>query len=103
MKAGLSLGAGPIKTFRKVYFPQTLPGIGAGVLLVFIISLGFYITAALVGGPAAQMLSYFIAFHANSTVNWGLASALSVVLMLVVVVFFSLYQKIGSASKVRMG
>ena len=103
MKAGLSLGAGPIKTFSKVYFPQTLPGIGAGVLLVFIISLGFYITPALVGGPADQMLSYFIAFHANSTVNWGLASALSVVLMLVVVVFFGLYQRIGSASKVRMG
>ena len=103
MKAGLSLGANPVKTFMKVYLPQTLPGVGAGVLLVFIISLGFYITPALVGGPGDQMLSYFIAFHANSTVNWGLASALSVVLMLVVLVFFGLYQRVVGVGNIRMG
>ncbi len=103
MKAGLSLGAGPVKAFLKVYLPQTLPGIGAGVLLVFILSLGYYITPALVGGPGDQMLSYFIAFHANSTVNWGLASALSVVLMGCVLVFFGLYQRLGGVGNIRMG
>ena len=103
MKAGLSLGASPVKAFLKVYLPQTLPGIGAGVLLVFILSLGYYITPALVGGPGDQMLSYFIAFHANSTVNWGLASALSVVLMGCVLVFFGLYQRLGGVGNIRMG
>jgi len=103
MKAGLSLGASPVKAFLKVYLPQTLPGIGAGVLLVFILSLGYYITPALVGGPGDQMLSYFIAFHANSTVNWGLASALSVVLMACVLVFFGLYQRLGGVGNIRMG
>ncbi len=66
-----SLGAHPLRAFLRVYLPQTIPGVGARVLLVFILSLGYYITPALVGGPRDQMLSYFIAFHANTTVNWG--------------------------------
>ena len=103
MKAALSLGANPVRAFVRVYLPQTMPGIGAGVLLVFIISLGYYITPALVGGPADQMLSYFIAFHANSTVNWGLASALSVVLMVCVLVFFGFYQRLVGVGNIRMG
>ena len=102
MKAALSLGANPVRAFVRVYLPQCIPGIGAGVLLVFILSLGFYITPALVGGPADQMLSYFIQFHANSTVNWGLASALSVLLMSVVIVFIILYQRTIGMGSVRI-
>ena len=103
MKAALSLGADPVRSFVKVYLPQTMPGIGAGVLLVFILSLGYYITPALVGGPGDQMLSYFIAFHANSTVNWGLASALACLLMACVLVFFSMYQRTVGIGTIRMG
>lgn len=103
MKAALSLGANPVRAFVRVYLPQCMPGIGAGVLLVFILSLGYYITPALVGGPTDQMLSYFIQFHANSTVNWGLASALSVVLMACVMVFFGAYQRSIGITNIRMG
>ena len=103
MRAAASLGATPIRAFLKVYFPQSVPGVGAGVLLVFILSLGYYITPALVGGPKDQMLSYFIAFHANTTVNWGMASALSVMLMAVVVVFFVMYQRLVGVGNVKVG
>ena len=103
MRAAASLGANPLRAFLKVYFPQTIPGVGAGVLLVFILSLGYYITPALVGGPRDQMLSYFIAFHANNTVNWGLAAALSLVLMVCVVVFFATYQRLVGVGNVKMG
>ena len=103
MRAAASLGANPLRAFLKVYFPQTIPGVGAGVLLVFILSLGYYITPALVGGPRDQMLSYFIAFHANNTVNWGLAAALSLVLMVCVVVFFAMYQRLVGVGNVKMG
>jgi len=102
LKAAASLGARPIRSFLKVYLPQTIPGAGAGVLLVFILSLGYYITPALVGGPTDQMLSYFIYFHANNTVNWGLAAALSVVLMVCVLVFFSIYQRLVGVGNMRM-
>ena len=103
MRAAASLGANPLRAFVKVYFPQTIPGVGAGVLLVFILSLGYYITPALVGGPRDQMLSYFIAFHANTTVNWGMAAALSLLLMCCVVVFFAMYQRLVGVGNVKIG
>jgi len=75
---------------------------GAGVLLVFIISLGYYITPALVGGPKDQMLSFFIALNTNVTVNWGLAAALSVVLLAVVMVFFTLYNRLVGIDNLKL-
>ena len=81
MRAAASLGAPPLTAFLRVYLPQTLPGIGAGCLLVFILALGYYITPALVGGAADQMISYFIALYTTETVNWGMASALGAMLL----------------------
>ncbi len=81
LRAALSLGATPMRTFWFVYAPQTAPGIAAGGLLVFVLALGYYITPALVGGPADQMISYFIAFYTNQSLNWGMAAALSLVLL----------------------
>ena len=103
MHAAASLGAGPFRSFRKVYFPQTIPGIGAGVLLVFIISLGYYITPALVGGPGDQMISALIAFFVNRTVNWGMAAALSIVLLVSVIVFYGFFNRFVGIDKMRMG
>ncbi|MCR9121017.1 MAG: ABC transporter permease [Phyllobacteriaceae bacterium] len=103
LKAAASLGARPVRSFLKVYAPQTIAGVGAGSLLVFIITLGFYITPALVGGPGDQMLSYFIAFSANSTVNWGLAAALSLMLMLCVGVFFAFYSRLVGVRSLGTG
>src|SRR6185436_3396545 len=75
VRAARSLGAPPATAFFKVYLPQALPGLAAGVLLVFIIALGYYITPALVGGASDRMLSSFIALYTTATVNWGLAAA----------------------------
>lgn len=103
MKAAASLGATPITAFLKVYLPQTLPGAGAGILLVFILTLGFYITPALVGGPSDQMLSQFIAFNASTAVNWGMAGALSLLLMVGVAIFFSIYSRLVGVRDLRLG
>jgi putative spermidine/putrescine transport system permease protein len=81
MKAAASLGAPPLRAFRAVYLPMTLPGIGAGCLLTFILAVGYYITPALVGGAQDQMVGYFIAFFTNTRLNWGMASALSLILL----------------------
>ena len=102
VRAAVSLGATPLRSFVIVYLPQTIPGVGAGVLLVFIISLGYYITPALVGGPKDQMLSFFIAFNTNVTVNWGLAAALSVVLLGLVMVFFAMYNKLVGVDNLKL-
>ncbi len=103
MRAAASLGANPVRSFIKVYMPQTIPGVGAGVLLVFILSLGYYITPALVGGPQDQLLSYFIAFHTNQTLNWGMAAALSMVLLVLVLIFFVIYNRLVGIDKMNLG
>jgi putative spermidine/putrescine transport system permease protein len=82
MLAAMSLGARPFQAFVRVYLPQSSAGIGAGCLLVFISALGYYVTPELIGGGGDQMISYFIAFYTNRTTNWGLAGALSLILLL---------------------
>lgn len=81
MRAAASLGAHPLRAFTRVYLPMTMPGIGAGCLLTFIMAVGYYITPALVGGAQDQMVGYFIAFFTDTRLNWGMASALSFVLL----------------------
>lgn len=82
MKAASSLGAGPVRSFLNIYLPQTLPGLAAGMIIVFTLALGYYITPALVGGGADQMISTAIAFYTNQSLNWGMAAALSLLLLL---------------------
>src|SRR5712675_2150725 len=103
MRAAASLGASPVTAFLRVYLPQTLPGIGAGCLLVFILALGYYITPALVGGAADQMISYFIALYTTETVNWGLASALGAVLLLATLLLAAVYGKLVHGQQVTGG
>ncbi|MBL8590034.1 MAG: ABC transporter permease [Methylobacteriaceae bacterium] len=81
MRAAASLGAPGWKRFLRIYLPLTMPGVAAGSLMVFMLSVGFYITPALVGGPGDQMVSSFIAFFTNVSVNWGMAAALATLLM----------------------
>ncbi|WP_448955512.1 ABC transporter permease subunit [Labrys neptuniae] len=92
VRASASLGARPFTTFRRIYFPLTLPGVGAGCLLTFIISAGYYVTPTLVGGASDQMLSYFVAFFANTTINWGMSAALGLLLLTCIL---SLYILVG--------
>ena len=80
-RAAASLGATEWQHFRRVYLPLSLPGVGAGGLIVFMLAVGFYITPALVGGNTDQMVSFFIADYTNSTLNWGMASALALLLL----------------------
>lgn len=103
MRAAASLGAPPLTAFLRIYLPQTLPGIGAGGLLVFILALGYYITPALVGGAADQMISYFIALYTTETANWGLASALGAVLLLATILLALVYGKLVQGQQVTGG
>ena len=101
-RAAASLGATPFTAFRRVYVPQTMPGIAAGCLMVFIQALGYYITPALVGGADDQMISYFIAFYASRTVNWGMAAALSIMLLTATLALYAVYQRMIGLDKLRM-
>ena len=79
--AARSLGAGEWTAFRQVYFPQTMPGVMSGALLVFVLSLGFFVTPALLGGGRVLMISEYITYQIQEFLNWGLGSALSVALL----------------------
>src|SRR5579872_1657614 len=102
MRAARSLGANAWQAFRRVYLPQTLPGIAAGCLLVFILAVGSYVTPALIGGRHDQMIAFFIAFNVNQTVNWGLAAALSVFLLSTVLALYMLYARIVGIGRLRV-
>ncbi len=80
-KAARSLGAGPLGSFLWVYLPMTLPGVMAGVLLVFTLSVGFFVIPAILGGPRDLMIAQLIEYNVNGSLNWGFASALSTVLL----------------------
>ena len=97
VRAAVSLGSAPLAAFMRVYVPQTFPGVGAGALLVFILSIGYYITPALLGGADDQMLSYYIARYTNVEVNWGMACALGALLLATTLVLYGVYRRIGKA------
>ena len=103
MRAAISLGARPSEAFIKVYFPNTIPGIGAGGILVFILAIGYYITPALVGGTSGTFISNFIAYHISVSLNWGLAAALGIILLGLVLVLYLLYDKIVGIDNMKLG
>lgn len=94
LRAAVSLGSSPLAAFFRVYVPQTFPGMGAGGLLVFILSIGYYVTPALLGGADDQMLSYYIAQYTNVNVNWGMACALGAVLLSATLVLYAVYRRV---------
>lgn len=97
LRAAISLGSAPFSGFLRVYLPQTYPGIAAGGLLVFITSIGYYVTPALLGGAGDQMLSYYVAQYTNVEVNWGMACALGGVLLTATLVLYAIYRKVSKA------
>ena len=103
MAAAASLGANPVQGFMRVYLPQTLPGIGAGGLLVFILAIGYYITPALVGGRSGQLISNMIAYHVQTSLNWGLAAALSSILLIAVIGLYLIYSRLIGIDRMRLG
>ncbi len=102
MDAAASLGATPVQAFRRVYWPQTLPGVGAGSLLVFILAIGYYITPALVGGSSGQLISNMVAYHMQTSLNWGLAGALGGIMLAGVFVLYVLYDRLVGIERLSL-
>jgi ABC-type spermidine/putrescine transport system permease subunit I len=92
--AAQGLGAPGWEIFRRVYFPLTLPGVIAGAVLVFIVSVGFFITPALLGGGRVMMIAVLIEKQVREFLNWGFAAALSIVLLAVVLVVYVLLNRL---------
>lgn len=103
VRAAKSLGANDWTAFWRVYFPQSVPGIGAGAILVFILSIGYYITPELVGGTSGIFISNRIAYHISSSLNWGLAASLGTLLLVAVLILFVVYDKIVGIDNVKLG
>ena len=103
LRAAKSLGATDWTAFWRVYFPQSVPGIGAGSILVFILSIGYYITPEIVGGTTGVFISNRIAYHISSSLNWGLAAALGTILLVVVLGLYWAYDKIVGIDNVKLG
>lgn len=103
VRAARSLGATSWTAFRRIYFPQTIPGIGAGALLVFILAVGYYITPALVGGSDGQLISNLIAFHMSKSLNWSLAAALAAILLGGILVLYWLYDRLIGIDNLKLG
>ncbi|HGG06198.1 MAG TPA: ABC transporter permease [Aliiroseovarius sp.] len=103
VRAAKSMGATNWTAFWRVYFPQSIPGIGAGALLVFILAIGYYITPALVGGKDGVMISNLIDEHMRKSLNWNLAAAIGLVLLVIVMFFFWLYDRFIGIDNMKLG
>lgn len=103
VRAAKSLGATDWTAFWRVYFPNSVPGIGAGCILVFILAIGYYITPELVGGETGTFISNRIAYHISDSLNWGLAAALGSILLVVVLALYWAYDKIVGIDNVKLG
>jgi putative spermidine/putrescine transport system permease protein len=103
VRAAKSLGANDWTAFWRVYFPQSVPGIGAGAILVFIMAVGYYITPELVGGPSGMFISNRIAHQWNVSGNWGLVGALGTILLIAVLMLYWVYDKIVGIDNVKLG
>ncbi len=99
-RAARNLGAGPWTSFRLVILPLSLPGIYAGALMVFILSLGFYITPALVGGPQNLTIATLIGQQTTELLNWPFAGALAGLLLAVTLGFVALFRRFLSFGKI---
>lgn len=103
LRAAKSLGATNWTAFWRVYFPQSIPGIGAGSILVFILAIGYYITPEIVGGTSGTFISNRIAYHISSSLNWGLGAALGAILLAAVLLLYYAYDKIVGIDNVKLG
>ncbi len=103
MKAAQNLGATPTLAFIRVYMPQTIPGVGAGCILVFIVAIGYYITPELVGGKDGRLIGNMVAHHMQRSLNWGLAAAMGTILLVVILILYWIYDKIVGIDNMKMG
>jgi putative spermidine/putrescine transport system permease protein len=93
-RAALTLGARPGTAFWRIYFPLSMPGVAAGAIMVFVTAVGFFIVPALLGGRRETMITQLIIEQVLQTMNWGFAGAISVLLLVVVLAVFALYDRL---------
>ena len=99
MRAAENLGAPPSAVFRRIFLPLSLPGVAAGCLLVFILSLGFYITPALLGGQKDVMISMLIQ-QQISQLKWGFGAALALVLLILALGIYTVFTRVLGVERV---
>jgi ABC-type spermidine/putrescine transport system permease subunit I len=100
LRAARNLGANAKRAFALITFPLSLPGVGAGVMFTFIISLGFFIVPALLGGPKTLLISTLIAQQINFFANWEFAGAISVILLMTTIIMVIVFDKIVGLEKI---
>tara|TARA_X000001036_G_scaffold297698_1_gene276798 strand:+ start:1258 stop:2505 length:1248 start_codon:yes stop_codon:yes gene_type:complete len=103
MRAALNLGASPLHAFWRIYMPNSVPGISAGGMLVFVIAIGYFITPELVGGKDGQMIGNWIGYHLKTTLNWGLSAALGGILLVVMTILYWIYNKLVGIENIKLG
>jgi len=104
LRASLNLGASPTKTFWQVFFPLSLPGLSAGLVLTFVLCLGFFVTPALMGGGKVFMWSMRIEQTSRLYSNWGAASAMGVVLLVLTLgILWAFYKLLGTRNLLPRG
>jgi ABC-type spermidine/putrescine transport system permease subunit I len=102
-QAAASLGAPPYKQFFRIYLPLSMPGIGAGCLLVFILAVAFFVTPALLGGLRDTMISQVIQAEIEDALNWGFGAALSMLLMIVTTTLYLIYNRVMGVERISGG
>jgi ABC-type spermidine/putrescine transport system permease subunit I len=103
LKAAANLGAGPVRAFWTVFFPLSMPGLAAGAVIVFILCLGFYVTPAVLGGGKVILISNRIANDIELFFNWGAASALGAVLLMLTLGFLYLASRVLRIDRILGG
>jgi putative spermidine/putrescine transport system permease protein len=103
MRAAHSLGASRLEAFWRIFLPLSLPGVAGGTLLVFILSLGFFITPRLMGSPSDVMIAMLIEHEVEFTLNWSFASTLSVMLLAITLAGLALYNRFARLDRMFQG
>ncbi|QIA25049.1 ABC transporter permease [Mesorhizobium sp. AA22] len=103
LRAAALCGASPFEAFRRILLPMSLPGIAAGGLMVFVMSLGYFVTPTLLGGTSNMMLAALIAQMIQSLLNWGLGSAAAFILLLVTMALYALQLRLVGAKRMTGG
>ena len=99
LRAAHALGASPYYAFRHVYLPLTSHGIISGSLIVFILSIGFFITPALMGGPSDVMIAMLIERSVEIMFDWPSAAAMSLVLLIVTLILYAIYYRVTNVQR----
>ena len=103
IKAAYNLGANPVRAFLRVFLPLSLPGVGAGSLIVFILAVGFFVTPALLGGPKDLVISMLIENQVSVQLNWPFAAAIGFTLLVFTLIIFNIANKYLGVSRIWGG